>query len=190
MNYDVTYFSNNYDDEELTKYINSIKLAEQRYESQQRKVEDEKNIERLLLNDYLRTIRSNNNIWKYRLSAVEDACKYLGATDKKEKKKYKHSYDYVKSCLVKDFINDSIIEEDVELTNIIHYGFNWGYDLKFTVRANNTYSVFIPNMGALDNVNFEDMYKGKFALRSIDGCVMRLLISSYDERDIKNFKIG
>ena len=163
-----------------TTQIDKIEYSKNLYEEQERRVEKEKYIRNVLLQDYVSRIRNHPSRYDY-LNIISKAQDEVGKRLKKERP----HLETVRSFLMEDFLNN---DKAFKITSIISYGYE-GYSWRFelTGHGKNIY-IEIPVVGRITTKNIEHARYGMFAfgICESDRCY-RTLKESYRIKDISEF---
>lgn len=136
----------------------AIKTTKDRWIKAKHDLEDAKYIENLIHTDFIRSIRSYQTIWDYRLSIIKAAVDELAITDGRKKKP---SLNCLNSWIKEDFFAE--IDVDIKVNQIIPYGYE-GYHWQMNFEINGeTYSISVPNKKMIDMDNASYAYEGQFA---------------------------
>ena len=140
-----------------TKAIKDIEYAKSLYELQSYNVKREQHIEKLLLEDYVRTIKSYTS----RYDVFESKAFQEAQNQRNEKlKKDRPQFEMMKSLIISDFLNG---DKNFKLTNIMSCGWeshSWSFEFK---GYDKTIYIEIPLKRKLTVENFEYAYSGMFA---------------------------
>lgn len=168
------------DDAIETTQIDRIEYSKKLYDEQERRVEKEKYIRDVLLQDYVSKIRNHPSRYDY-LNIISKAQDEVG----KRLKKDRPHLETIKSFFVEDFLNN---DKTFKITSIISYGYE-GYSWRFelTGHGKNIY-IEIPVVGRISTKNIEHARYGMFAFGvcESDHCY-RTLKESYRIKEISEF---
>lgn len=169
-----------YMEDEETRVIKNIEYVKGLYNIQKEKVKNEKYIENLLLEDYVRAIKKN--VSRYDLiNLFSDAQNELKEKTKSKRK----NLEALKEFMMEDFFNN---DNNFKLTDIMACGYEdyaWaiifeGYD--------KTFRIDIPMMKNLSVTNIEYASHGMFAFIIKDGeSSWKVLKRSYKIKDIADY---
>ena len=161
------------------KDIKAIEYAKSLYELQSYNVKREQHIEKLLLEDYVRTIRSYTTRFD-----VFDSNMFRDAQSQKDNKlkKDREQFEIMKTLIISDFLNG---DKNFKLVDIISCGWEqyaWdfvfdGYETKFYIE--------IPDKRKLNTENIDYANQGMFGFYVKTSKISRELIkASYKIEDI------
>lgn len=169
-----------YMEDEETRVIKNIEYVKALYNTQKEKVKNEKYIENLLLEDYVRAIKKNTSRYDL-INLFRDAQNEL-----KEKAKSKRkNLETLKEFMLDDFLNN---DNNFKLTEIIACGYE-DYAWAITFEGyNKTFRIDIPMMKNLSTTNIEYAGHGTFSFIIKDGYnSWEVLKRSYKIKDIANY---
>lgn len=138
--------------------IATIKTIKDRWIKSKHDLEDAKYIEDLIHKDFLRSIRSYQTTWDYRLPTIKTAVDELTITDGRKKKP---SLGCLNSWIKEDFFNE--VDVDIKVNKITSYGYE-GYHWQMDFEINGeTYSISVPDKNKIFMENLSHAYEGQFA---------------------------
>jgi hypothetical protein len=159
--------------------IKDIEYAKNLYELQSYNVKREQHIEKLLLEDYVRTIKS----YVSRYDVFDSDVFQKVQNQRSEKlKKDRPQFEMMKSLIISDFLND---DKNWKLTNIMSCGMeSYAWSFEFEGYKTKIY-IEIPHKRKLTVENFEYANCGMFAFMVRTGESSREVIkTSYKIEDI------
>jgi hypothetical protein len=167
-----------YEDRDV-KAIKDIEYAKSLYELQNYNVKREQHIEKLLLEDYVRTIKSYTSRYDY----LDYETFQKAQNQRNEKlKKDRPQFELMKSLIINDFLNE---DKNWKLVNIMSCGFEsycWSFEFE---GYGETIYIEIPDKRKLTVKNFEYARHGMFAFMVKTGKSSRETIkTSYKIEDI------
>ena len=159
--------------------IKNIEYVKSLYDLQQLKVKNEKYIEDLLLQDYVRTIKKN--VSRYEFVDFNSAQKEINEKAKSKRK----SIELLRSLMLCDFLND---DESFKITHIMSCGYeNYAWAIEFE-GCGITFRIDIPIMKNLTTKNIGYASNGMFSFMVKDGeSSWTVLKRSYKMKDIADF---
>jgi hypothetical protein len=137
--------------------VEKIANIKSRWKRAKDDVKDAQYIERLIAQDYIKTIRSFKTIWDYRLPSLEKAISEVN----NKKKKERENISYVEKSIKDDFFND-FPELEIKIKQIITCGYEaCARQLCFDIYGV-THIIQIPNRGSLTFENLSHAHEGRF----------------------------
>ena len=165
---------------EEDKKLKDIEYAKNLYDLQVDKVKQEKYIENLLLEDYVRKIKQN--ISRYDLVDL-----FRTAQDEMNEKlkKNRTNFETLKSWIMDDFLSN---DKNFKLTSIVSCGYeNYAWSIEFKGYGK-TFRIEIPIMKNLTTKNIEYSHKGMFTFVVKESEVSwSTLAASYKIKDVSDF---
>jgi hypothetical protein len=165
---------------EEDKKLKDIEYAKSLYDLQTEKVKQEKYIEQLLLEDYVRKIKQN--ISRYDLVDL-----FRTAQDEMNEKlkKNRKNFETLKSWLMDDFLSN---DYNFKLTSIVSCGYeNYAWSIEFEGYGK-TFRIEIPIMKNLTVENIGHAHDGMFAFVVKESEVScSTLAASYKINDVSDF---
>lgn len=161
------------------KMIKDIEYAKNLYELQSYNVKREQHIEKLLLEDYVRTIKS----YVSRYDVFDSDVFQKAQNQRSEKlKKDRPQFEMMKSLIISDFLND---DKNWKLTNIMSCGMeSYAWSFEFEGYKTKIY-IEIPHKRKLTVENFKYANCGMFAFVVRTGVSSREVIkTSYRMEEI------
>lgn len=167
-------------DDSDKKALESIEYSKNLYNTQKKKVEQEKYIENLLFADYVDRVKANKSRYDY-IDIFPEAQKEVG---KKLKKERTH-LETIKSFMMEDFLSN---DKSFKLTEIISGGWEGYYWSVHFEGYGKAFYIEIPSMKNINVTNFEYANCGKFAFAvKEDDSWWNVLRTSYKIEDIARF---
>jgi hypothetical protein len=135
-----------------------IKTIKDRWVKAKHDLEDAKYIEDLIHKDFLRSIKSYQTTWDYRLPTIKSAVDELKITDKRKKRP---NLGCLNNWIKKEFFPDFNIAINVnKITSYGYEGYHWQMDFEIN---GETYSISVPEKSKIFAENLDHAYEGKFA---------------------------
>ena len=161
------------------KAVKDIEYAKSLYELQSYNVKRELHIEKLLLEDYVRTIKSHTS----RYDVFESKTFKEAQSQRNEKlKKDRPQFEMMKGMIISDFLNG---DKNWKLVNILSCGLeSYGWSFEFEGYKTKIY-IEIPHKSKLTVENFEYANHGMFAFAvKTDESSREVIKTSYKIEDI------
>lgn len=135
-----------------------IKATKDRWIKARHDLEDAKYIEDLIHKDFMRSIRSYQTAWDYRMPTIKSAVDELQITDGRKKKP---SLSCLNFWIKKEFFTEVDIEIKInKITSYGYEGYHWQMD--FDIKGE-TYAISVPNKNMINMDNADHAYEGQFA---------------------------
>lgn len=169
------------DETEEKLVVSGIETAKSRYLSKKKQVEEEKNIERLLFEDYVRSVKCLKNTYDYIQNIIEKAF-----SEQNEKyKKDRTNFEFLKEKIKSDFFNGNKI--DIKSISCGGYdGYYYSIDFYF---ENQNLALHLPIVKNITTNNICYANEGKIVLYSVNDSwnCYDALVSSYSVEEIANY---
>ena len=163
--------------EDNKEKIENIEYVKNLYDMQVYKVKKEQHIEKLLLEDYVRTIKSYTTRYDL-LDIFADAQKQMGNKLKKDRAQFK----MLKKLIMEDFLNN---DKNFKLTNIIREGYeSYRWRIEFEGYGESFY-ISIPVKKKLTTENIKYARYGMFGFSvKKNESYLEVIAESYKIEDI------
>lgn len=157
--------------------VANLELVRARWLKAQHNLEEAKYLEKLIFNDYVRTIKNTKTAWDYHIPIIRKARLEIG----KKKKKEKENLLYIERELKNTFFED--FDEEIKISEIIGGGFDCYY-WAFTFMLNGVeYTIQVPARDVLNAENIKYNHEGKFVfIKRIDSCCTEVLFEAWTEK--------
>lgn len=169
------------DDTEEKLVVSGIETAKSRYLSKKKQVEEEKNIERLLFEDYVRSVKCPKNTYDYMQNIIEKAF-----SEQNEKyKKDRSQFEFLKEKIESDFFNGN----KIDIKSITCGGYDGYYYRVEFYFENQNLALCLPIVKNITTNTIWYANEGKIVLYSADDAWKRYhtLVSSYSVEEIANY---
>ena len=135
-----------------------IKTTKDRWIKAKHNLEDAKYIEDLIHQDFIRSIKSYQTAWDYRLPTIKTAIDELKITDKRKKRP---NLGCLNSWIKTEFFTE--VDVDIKVNQITSYGYEgYHWQMDFNIDGE-TYSISVPDKSKIFMENLDHAYEGKFA---------------------------
>lgn len=169
------------DETEEKLIVSGIETAKIRYLSKKKQVEEEKNIERLLFEDYVRSVKCPKNIYDYMQNIIEKAF-----SEQNEKyKKDRTNFEFLKEKIESDFFNGN----KIDIKSITCGGYDGYYYRVEFYFENQNLALCLPIVKNITTNNVWYANEGKIVLYSVNDSwnCYDALVSSYSVEEIANY---
>lgn len=138
--------------------ITTIKTTKDRWIKAKHDLEYAQYIENLIHIDFIRSIKSYQTAWDYRMPTIKSAVDELKITDGRKKKPH---LDCLNSWIKKEFFTE--VDVDIKVNKITSYGYEgYHWQMGFDINGE-TYAISVPNKNMISMDNADHAYEGKFA---------------------------
>lgn len=160
-----------------------IKTTKDRWIKAKHDLEDAKYVESLIHLDFIRTIKSHQTVWDYRLSTIKTAVDELTITDGRKKKP---SLSCLNTWIKQDFFPE--IDVNIKVNKITSYGYEgYHWQMDFDIDGE-TYSISVPNKNLINAENLSHAYEGQFAfMHRTSSSSISVEYTAYTEEDISQY---
>lgn len=136
----------------------TIKTTKDRWIKAKHDLEDAKYIEDLIHADYIRSIKSYETVWDYRIPTIKSAIDELSITDKRKKRPH---LECLNSWIKDEFFTE--VDVEIKVNKIVSYGYEcYTWQLDFDIKGE-TYSICVPDKKKIYADNLDHAYHGQFA---------------------------
>lgn len=169
------------DDTEEKLIVSGIETAKSRYLSKKKQVEEEKYIERLLFEDYVRSVKCHKNTYDYMQDIIEKA--FFEQNEKY--KKDRTNFEFLKEKIKSDFFNGN----KIDIKNITCGGYDGYYYRVEFYFENQNLALCLPIVKNITTNNIYDANVGKIILYIANDSwsCYDILVSSYSVEEIANY---
>lgn len=160
-----------------------IKTLKDRWTKAKHDLEDAKYVENLIHLDFIRTIKSYQTAWDYRLSTIKTAVDELAITDGRKKKP---SLNCLNTWIKQDFFPE--VDVNIKVNKITSYGYEgYHWQMDFDIDGE-TYSISVPNKNLINAENLSHAYEGQFAfMHRTSSSSISVEYTAYIEEDVSKY---
>ena len=162
-----------------------INKVANRWGQAKKDVEDAKYIEKLIFQDYVRTVRSFKTVWDYRIPMIKAAQSEIGKTKKKERE----NLSYIEDTIVEEFLRENDKIKVCEIIQGGREGYYWQIHFNFMDGKkvlDKEYVIQIPNRESINTGNFDYAQRGMFAMyERTHPCSIAMMYGEWTPEDIK-----
>ena len=163
--------------------IIKIKATKDRWVKAKHDLEDAKYLEELIHADYIRTIKSYETAWDYRIPTIKSAIEELNITDRRKKRPH---LGCLNAWIKKEFFPEVEVEINVnKITSYGYEGYTWQMDFEI---EGETYGICIPDKKKIYAENLDHAYHGQFAfMHKTSPSSISVEYTTYAEEDMANY---
>ena len=160
-----------------------IKTTKDRWIKAKHDLEDAKYIEDLIHKDLIRSIKSYQTAWDYRIPTIKSAIEELQITDGRKKKPH---LECLNSWVKKEFFPE--VDVKIKVNKITSYGYEgYHWQMDFDIQ-DETYSISVPDKTKIFMENLDHAYEGKFAfLHRTSQSSVSVEFTDYAEEEMAKF---